>query len=84
MTSFKIGFRAGSARRMVEVFGDDGQFIGAIYPVEDGSNSIHLVSKYETSMEEAPPSRIPLPSKLIKFGPLIDGTGARQQEPSKE
>ena len=46
MTSLKMAFHETTGRRIVEVFDDRGEFIGAIYPTQDGSNCIHLVSKY--------------------------------------
>jgi hypothetical protein len=61
MTSMRMAFHHATGRRMVEVFDDRGQFVGSIYPTENGSNSIHIVSKYfgdypfESSGEGMPP-----------------------------
>jgi hypothetical protein len=46
MTSFKMAFHAVTKRRIVEVYDDDGQPVAVIYPSDDGSNSINIVSSY--------------------------------------
>jgi hypothetical protein len=68
MTTLKMAFHQETGRRIVEVFDDSGAFIGAIYPTQDGSNSIHIVSKhfadypFETSAGAALP-----PGYLVRF-----------------
>lgn len=68
MSSFKMAFHSVTGRRIVEVYDDTGKMIGSIYPTEDGSNSIHIVSKH---FEDEPikPSHgvVDVPGYLVKF-----------------
>jgi hypothetical protein len=68
MTSFRIAFHSATGRRCVEVFDDHGQFVAAIYPTDDGSNRIHIVSNYFADDPIAPSSGdVPVPGYLVKF-----------------
>ena len=68
MTSLTMAFHTLSGRRTVEVYDDAGEFVGCIYPTNDGSNSIHIVSNY---FGEDPIKRsigmLPVPGYLIQF-----------------
>jgi hypothetical protein len=46
MTTLKMGFHGQTGRRIVEIYDDRGFNIGAIYPTDDGSNAVHIVSRY--------------------------------------
>jgi hypothetical protein len=46
MTMLRMAFDRSSGRRITEVYDDRGEFIAAIYPTADGSNSVHIVSNY--------------------------------------
>ena len=68
MTSMKLAFHSATGRRIVEVYNDDGHMVGCIYPTDDGSNSIHVVSNYfadEAIKESA--GMLPVPGYLVKF-----------------
>ena len=67
MTSLKMAFHESTGRRMVEVFDDRGEFVAAIYPTQDGSNAIHIVSKYFAEEPKASVSFIPIPGFLVQF-----------------
>ncbi|RXG91608.1 hypothetical protein [Bradyrhizobium zhanjiangense] len=68
MTTLKMAFHAETGRRMVEVYGDDGSFIAAIYPTENGSNSIHIVSKHFADDPIQPSlGQVPVPGYLVTF-----------------
>jgi hypothetical protein len=68
MTSMKMAFHAATGRRCVEVFDDRGEFVAGIYPTQDGSNSIHIVSRYFAD-EPIKPSTgdVPVPGYLVRF-----------------
>jgi hypothetical protein len=70
MTSLKMAFHERTGRRIVEVFDDSGEFVCAIYPGQDGSNSIHIVSKHfadEPIRQSA--GLIPVPGYIVQFKP---------------
>lgn len=69
MTALKMSFHSGSGRLMVEVYDDRGKMVGCIYPTEDGSNSIHVVSNYfaDEPIRESK-GLLPVPGYLVKFG----------------
>lgn len=74
MTSFKIAFHAGTQRRMIEVYDDAGGFVASIYPTEDGTNRIHIVSNYfdDNPITESA-GLVPVPGYLVKFKRRQDG-----------
>jgi len=53
---------------MIEVYNDDGKMVGCIYPTENGSNSIHIVSNYfaDDPIKESH-GMLPAPGYLVKF-----------------
>jgi hypothetical protein len=68
MTALKMAFYRDSGRRMVEVYDDDGEFIASIYPTGDGSNSIHIVSKYFADDPiKLSVGTVPVPGYLVQF-----------------
>lgn len=67
MTSLKMAFHDNTGRRIVEVFDDKGAFVGAIYPTEDGSNTIHIVSKHFSGDPTPSSGMIPVPGYLVHF-----------------
>lgn len=68
MTSLKSAFHGSTGRRMVEIYDDSGSFIGSIYPTDDGSNSIHIVSKYFGNDPIQPsPGMLPVPGYTVQF-----------------
>lgn len=68
MTTLKMAFHSQSGRRVVEIFDDSGRFIGAIYPTDDGSNGVHIVSKhFDDPVVEASPGAILMPGYLMRF-----------------
>jgi hypothetical protein len=68
MTALKMAFHQGTGRRMVEILDDDGNMIGAIYATHDGSNAIHIVSKYfEDDPIDQSISMIPVPGYIVHF-----------------
>jgi hypothetical protein len=68
MTSLKLGFHGATGRRVVEVYDDRGKMVGCIYPTEDGSNAIHLVSNYfaDDAVKQSV-GMLPVPGYLVKF-----------------
>jgi hypothetical protein len=68
MTSLKMAFHGSTGRRIVEVFDDRGAFVGAIYPTDDGSNSVHLVSKHFDDDPIKPSvGMVPVPGYIVRF-----------------
>lgn len=68
MTALKMAFHSASGRRMVEVYNDDGKMVGCIYPTEDGSNAIHVVSNYFADDPiKSSAGKIPVPGYTVKF-----------------
>lgn len=68
MTILKMAIHQLTGRRCVEVHDDAGKVVACIYPTEDGSNGIHIVSKYfEGEPTRTPESQIPVPTYLLKF-----------------
>ncbi len=67
MTTLKMSTHEVTGRRMVEVFDDSGEFIGSIYPTQDGSNTIHIVSNYFSGDPIKSSSFIPVPGYLFHF-----------------
>jgi hypothetical protein len=68
MTSLKMAFYRDAGRRMVEVYDDSGEFIASIYPTGDGSNGIHIVSKYFRDDPIKPSvGMVPVPGYLVQF-----------------
>jgi hypothetical protein len=68
MTEFRLGIHRLSGEIIVEIIGDDGTLAGSIYPTRNGSNSIHVVSKYfaEVPIVETL-AEVPIPGYAIKF-----------------
>jgi hypothetical protein len=68
MTTLKPGFHSATAQVMVEIYNDDGKMVGCIYPTQDGSNSIHVVSNYfaDDPIKESV-GRLPVPGYLVQF-----------------
>jgi hypothetical protein len=68
MTSLKPGFHSANAQVMVEIYNDDGKMVGCIYPTQDGSNSIHVVSNYfaDDAVKQSV-GMLPVPGYLVKF-----------------
>jgi len=68
VTSLKMSFHSATGRRMIEVYNDDGKMVGCIYPTENGSNSIHIVSNYfaDDPIKESH-GMLPAPGYLVKF-----------------
>lgn len=68
MTSLKMAFHSASGRRMVEVYDDKGKMVGCIYPTDDGSNSIHIVSNhFANDAIKQSVGMLPVPGYLVKF-----------------
>lgn len=67
MTSLKMAYHETTGRRIVEVFDDTGTFVAAIYPTEDGSNTIHIVSKYFSGDPIPSAGMVPVPGYLVHF-----------------
>lgn len=68
MTSMKLAFHSATGRRIVEVYNDDGKMVGCIYPTEDGSNSIHVVSNYFADVPVMQSvGMLPVPGYLVRF-----------------
>lgn len=68
MTSLKMAFHQASGRRIVEIYDDKGEFVGAIYPTQDGSNCIHIVSNFFDAAPIAESeSVLPVPGYTVKF-----------------
>lgn len=68
MTSLKMSFHNATGRRMVEIYDDNGKFVGCIYPSADGSNAIHIVSNYFDGEPVESKGLVPVPGYLVKFG----------------
>ncbi len=68
MTALAMKFHEITGRRVVEISDDQGNVVGVIYPTQDGSNAIHIVSNYfiEEPFQE-PVGQIPVPGYLVKF-----------------
>ena len=68
MTALKMAFHSATGRRMVEVYDDQGKMVGCIYPTEDGSNSVHIVSNYfaDDPIKQSV-GLLPVPGYRIKF-----------------
>lgn len=68
MTALKMAFHQHTGRRMVEVYDDSGGFVGAIYAGENGSNSIHVVSKHFADQPIQPSEGLPpVPGFIVRF-----------------
>jgi hypothetical protein len=68
MTALKFAFHSATGRRMVEVYNDDGKMVGCIYPTENGTNSIHIVSNYFADDPVKPSvGMLPVPGYLVQF-----------------
>jgi hypothetical protein len=68
MTTLKMETHMQTGRAMVEVYDDDGNFVATIYPTDNNSNGIHIVSKYFADNPINPSvSMIPVPGFLIQF-----------------
>lgn len=68
MTALKMAFHSATGRRIVEVYDDDGALVATIYPTEDGSNRIHIVSNHfaDHPVEESV-GAIPVSGYTVKF-----------------
>ena len=74
MTSFKIAFHASTLRRIIEVYDDTGGMVAVIYPTEDGTNRIHIVSNYfDDNPIKQSVGAVPVPGYLVKFKRRQDG-----------
>ncbi len=67
MTILKMAFHSRTGRRIVEVFDDAGRMVGCVYPTDDGSNAIHIVSAHFDGEPAPSEGVIPIPGFLIKF-----------------
>lgn len=68
MTSLQMKFHEITGRRVVEVVDDRGDVVGVIYPTQDGSNAVHLVSNYFADEPfQQTVGQIPVPGYLVKF-----------------
>lgn len=69
MTILRMATHNLTGRRMVEILDDHGKLAGTIYPAEDGTNSIHIVSEHfeENPITEAPKGMIKLPGYRVSF-----------------
>jgi len=68
MTTLKMAFHNTTGRRMVEIFDDYDRFVAAIYPTEDGSNGVHIVSKhFEGEPTQSEDGIVKTPGYLVKF-----------------
>jgi len=68
MTEFRLGIHRLSGDIIVEIISDDGLLVGAIYPTHNGSNSIHVVSKYFAKVPIVETlAEVPIPGYAIKF-----------------
>lgn len=68
MTTLKLAFHDTIGRRIVEIYDDNDDMVGCIYPTQDGSNSVHIVSKYFADVPINPSvSMIPVPGFVIQF-----------------
>lgn len=67
MTTLKMAVHGETGRRMVEVYDDSGEFIASIYPTQDGSNTIHVVSNYFSGDPIKSSGMIPVPGYLFHF-----------------
>ena len=68
MTTLKMAFHDQTGRRVVEVFDDRGTFVAGIYPTDDGSNSVHIISYYFADKPIKPsPGNVPMPGLLVCF-----------------
>jgi hypothetical protein len=68
MTTLKMAFHSRTGRRMVEVFDDYDRFVAAIYPTEDGSNGVHIVSQhFEGQPTHSEEGIVKMPGYVVKF-----------------
>lgn len=68
MTTFRIKPHLITGRQMIEIVDDNADVVGAIYPTQDGSNMIHIVSNYFTDDPIRPSTGgISTPGYLIAF-----------------
>lgn len=69
MTSLKMAFHSATGRRIVEIYDDRGEMVGVIYPTENGSNAIHIVSNYFADNGAIMDSvgMVPVPGYLVRF-----------------
>ena len=69
MTALKMGFHSATGRRIVEIYDDRGKMVGVIYPTENGSNAIHIVSNYFADDDPVSKSvgMVPVPGYLVRF-----------------
>ena len=70
MSTLKLAKHRLSGWDMVEVYSDDGKFIGAIYPTD--SNAIHIASLHFASVPFVPAESsngIPVPGFVVRFNP---------------
>lgn len=68
MTSLQIKLHEITGRRVVEISDDRGDVVGVMYPTQDGSNAVHIVSNYfdDKPIQETV-GQIPVPGLLVKF-----------------
>lgn len=55
MTTLRMGFHERTGRRIVEIVDDRGYLVGVIYPTDDGSNAVHITSRYFAGEPTRPP-----------------------------
>lgn len=56
MTTLRMAFHQTTGRRIVEIVDDRGYVCGVVYPTDDGSNAVHIVSRYFAGEPERPDS----------------------------
>ena len=68
MTEFRLGIHRLTGEIMVDIIGDDGSLVGAIYPTSNGSNAIHIVSKHFAEVPIVQTmAEVPIPGYAVKF-----------------
>jgi len=68
MSALKMAFHSQTGRRIVEIYDDYGRVVGVIYPTEDGSNGVHIVSShFEGEPRRSEEGILKTPGYVIEF-----------------